>query len=310
MRNSISKKIFFTLLAALLLLQGCGVLFFRDEDLARARREKDMAQFEPYQKSNTVEAYREFITKYPPNMYVQKARENIDNLEFEPYEKADTIAAYTAFTERFPGNRNAEKARNRIDQTNIKDCERIDTIQAYRQFLEKHPDNIFVQTAQGRLQELEFRELAQRLQQKYGFDLLRYRLQVKRLQKELPHESGINLGDFTLFASVEPVQVKKYFKSHLIYSIDLSSLASAPTAVQEKIFDVLISKLIINLLSQFRATPDIDGFSFAFVFSVHQFYGDEKTALEYVFPEREARLFVQNKCDRSELLASMVKRKE
>jgi len=260
-------------------------------------------QYAPYRQRNTIEAYREFIARYPKNMYLETALDQIDNLEFAPYEKADTIAAYTEFVARYPGNRYAVTAKNRIDQATIKDCEGIDTIEGYRQFLEKYPDNIFTLTAQDRLQDLEFRQLSQKLQQQYGFDLLLYRLQVKRLQKELPFESGVNLGDFTLFATVEPVEGKKCFKSHLIYSPDITSLTGTPAAVQEKIFDALISKLIITLANQFRSAPDIDRFSFVIASSLHRFYGDETTVLEYIFPAREARLFAQNMFGRSQLLA-------
>ena len=287
-----------------LFMSSCSfVPAFTEDEYARRQHDEMDGQYAPFRQRNTIEAYREFIAKYPKNMYLETALDQIDNLEFAPYEKADTIAAYTEFVARYPGNRYAVTAKNRIDQATIKDCERLDTIEAYRHFLEKYPENIFALTAQDRLQDLEFRQLAQKLQQQYGFDLLLYRLQVKRLQKELEEVSGISLGDFTLFASLEPAQGMQYFKSHLIYNADLSTLASAPAAEQEKIFDALISKLIICLARQFPNTHGIGGFSFALARSAHRFYGNEKTALEYVFPAREALLFAQNKCDRSQLLA-------
>ena len=288
-----------------LLLPSCAFLpAFTEDEYARRRNEEMQQQYAPYRERNTIDAYREFIARYPKNMYLETALDQIDNLEFEPYEKADTIAAYTEFVAHYPINRHAVAARGRIDQATIKECENLDTIEAYRRFLAEHPNNIFALTAQDRLQDLEFRDLAQRLQQQYGFDLLLYRLHVKRLQKELPNESGINLGDFSLFATVEPVDGKKCFKSHLIYSPDIATLAGEPAAVQEKIFDALISKLLISLANQFRAAPpDIDSFSFAIASSSHRFYGDETTTLEYVFPAREARLFAQNRFDRSQLLA-------
>jgi hypothetical protein len=287
-----------------LVLPSCAFLpAFTQEEYGRRRHDEMDQQFDPYRQRNTIEGYREFISKYPKNMYLETALDQIDNLEFAPYEKADTIAAYTEFVARYPGNRHAVTARGRIDQATIKDCERIDTIEAYRQFLQQHPDNIFAQTAQDRLQELEFRQLAQKMQQQNGFDLLLYRLHARRLQKELPNISGVSLGDFTLFASLEPVQGKQYFKSHLIYNADLTSFAQAPAAEQQQIFDALISKLITSIASQFRTTQGIDGFSFAFARSGQRFYGNEKTALEYVVPVREALLFAQNRCDRSQLLA-------
>ncbi len=46
-------------------------------------------QYDPYRQRNTIEGYREFIAKYPGNMYLETALDQIDNLEFAPYEKAD-----------------------------------------------------------------------------------------------------------------------------------------------------------------------------------------------------------------------------
>ncbi len=184
-----------TVCLVVLLLPSCAFLpALTQEQYGRQRYEEMDQQYAPYRQRNTIEGYREFISKYPKNMYLETALDQIDNLEFAPYEKADTIAAYTEFVARYPGNRHAVTARGRIDQATIKDCERIDTIEAYRQFLQQHPDNIFAQTAQDRLQELEFRELAQKMQQQFGFDLMLYRLHVRRLQKELPayvrHQPG------------------------------------------------------------------------------------------------------------------------
>jgi hypothetical protein len=301
--NCMAKRHILALCILALLLPSCAFLpAFTQEEYSRRRHEEMDQQYTPYRQRNTIEGYREFIARYPRNMYLETALDQIDNLEFAPYEKADTIASYSEFVARYPGNRHAVAARGRIDQANIKNCENIDTIEAYRQFLEQHPDNIFAQTAQDRLQDLEFRALAEKMQQQ-GFDLLLYRLHVKRLQKDLPTISGISLGDFTLFASMETVQGRQYFKSHLIYSSDLNSFARAPVAQQEQIFDALVAKLITSLASEFRTTQGIDGFSFALARSRHRYYGNEKTALEYTFPAREALLFGQNRCDRSRLLS-------
>jgi hypothetical protein len=274
-----------------LLLPSCAFFpAFTQEEYDRRRRDEMDMQFNPYLARNTIEGYREFIAKYPKNMYLETALDKIDNL-----------AAYTEFVERYPGNRHAVTARNRVDQATIKDCESIDTIQGYRQFLERYPDNIFVQTAQDRLQDLEFRDLAGKIQQQYSFDLLMYRLHVKRLQKELPQAGGVSLGDFTLYASLESVQGRLCFKSHLIYSVDLGPFSRAPAALQQQIFDALVAPLIGCLARQFPPARGIDAFSFALTRSAQRFYGNEKTALEYVFPAREALLFAQNRCSRSQL---------
>ena len=286
------------------LLPCCAYLpAFTNEEYARRRHGEMEQQYDPYRQRNTIESYREFIAKFPDNMYVSTSRAKIDDLEFEPYEKADTIAAYTQFVAQYPRNRHAVTARNRIDQANVKDSERIDTIEGYRQFLEKHPDNIFAQTSQDRLQDLEFRELDKELQQKYGFDLLLYRLNVRRLQKELAPAGGINLADFTLFASVEQVKGKKYFHTHLIYGSELSRLDGASKEAPELFFTPIISRLLVYLDKKFANKKAIDGFSFDVSFSDYRFHGDKVVLLEYYFPAASVQLFAQNRLDASQLLA-------
>lgn len=299
------KHCFFCCLYAwTLLLPSCTFLpAFTQEEYGRRRHDEMERQYAPYRQRNTIEGYREFIARYPDNAHLETALDQIDNLEFAPYEKAGTIAAYGEFVARYPRNRHAVTARSRIDQATIRDCERIDTIAAYRRFLEQHPGNIFAQTAQDRLQELEFRQLAETMQRRCGFDLLLFRLHVRRLQKQLPEIAGVGLGDFTLFASLEQVQGRQYFTSHLIYNDDLAAFGRASAAERGMIFSALIAPLIGCLARQPNAPQSIGGFSFALARSRDRFYGNEKAALEYAFPAGDALLFGRGGCTGTQLLA-------
>ena len=289
------------LIVSILFLQSCGVLFQRDKDLKEYQLHKE--QYEPYKLQNTIEGYREFIATYPKNIFVIDAELEIENIEFSSYEQADSVEGYMEFKVRYPDNRHVSKANVKIEQVELKRYEKTDTIEGYKEFLSKYPASTFAMLAKERLQELEFREFDITLRKKYGFDLLLYRLHLRRLKKKLTTVGGINLANFTPFASITTHEGKNYFHTHLIYSTNLSSLDTASKEVSERFFDPLISKSLVYLDSHFMKKEGIDGFSFDVSSSTHSFYGDSKTLLEYYFPLNQVNLFATQKVNNEELLA-------
>ena len=292
---------YFIVIVSLLFLQGCGVLFQRDRDLREFQLHEE--QYKPYKLQNTIEGYREFIALYPENLFVKDAKLQIENLEFSPYEHADSVEGYMEFKMRYPHNRHVFKASVKIEQVEFKRYEKMDTIEGYKELLSKYPESTFAVLAKERLQELEFRKLDSILRKKYGFDLLLYRLHLKRLKKELTTVSGINLGNFTCFASIADHEEKKYFHTHLIYPTDFSCLDATSKEVAERFFDSIISKALLYLDNHFMIKREIDGFSFDLSSSAHSFYGDRKTLLEFYFPISQVNLFAQNKLDKKDFLA-------
>jgi len=300
-----SKKCYYIIvIAGFLFLQSCGVLFQRDKDLKEYQLHEE--QYKPYKLQNTIEGYREFIALYPKNLFVKEAELQIENLEFSPYEHADSVEGYMEFKMRYPNNRHVFKADVKIEQVECKHYEKMDTIEGYEEFLSKYPESTFAVLAQERLQELEFRKLDNILRKKYGFDLLLYRLHLKRLKRKLTTVNGINLGDFTCFASIATHKGEKYFHTHLIYSTDLSYLDVTSKEVAERFFESIVSKALVFLDNHFMIKDGIDGFSFDVSSSAHSFYRDRKTLLEYYFPIRQVNLFAQNKLDKKDLLAQSI----
>lgn len=293
-------------IGSLLSLQGCGMLIFSEEKRAMKKHQIHEDQYNPYKLQNTIEGYREFIAKYPKNLFVNEAKIQIENLEFAPYEREDNIEGYMEFKIRYPDNRHIFKASVKIEQVEFKRYEKMDTIEAYKEFLSKYPDSTLAILAKERLQELEFRDLDKTFRKKYGVDLLLYRLNLKRLKKKLGTIDGVNLGDFICFVSIANHEGKKYFHTHLIYSTDLSYLDSTSKEVTERFFDPLLSKALGYLDSHFMNKDEIDGFSFDISSSAHLFYGDRKIVCEYYFPISEVNLFAQNKLDKKDLLAQSI----
>ena len=301
-----SKKLFFLIvMSSFLFLQGCGVLFLRDDEDKDYKIQKE--QYEPYRLQNTIEGYREFIARFPKNLFVQNAQEQIENLEFAPYEAANSIEGFIEFRIKFPKNRNISRTAIKIEQIETKYYDTVDTIEGYREFLSKYPASTFALLAKERLQELEFRELDGVLQDKYGFDLLKYRLNLRRWQKDVAAEGdGVNIGDFTCFASIVTHEGKQYFHTNLIYTMDLPRADVHAKELSEGIFDRIVSKALIYLDKQFKTKDKIDGFSFDVSSSAHRFYGDRKILLEYYFPKDLVDLFAMGKLDKKELLAQSI----
>ncbi len=290
------------LIGVFLSLQGCGVLIFNEGKRSMREYQLHEEQYQPYKLQNTIEGYQEFIAKYPKNLFVNDAKSRIESLEFSPYEQADTIEGFMEFKIRYPKNRHVFKANVKIEQVELKRYEKTDTIEGYKEFLAKYPESTFAVLAKERLQELEFRKLDGMFIKQYGFDLLLYRLHLKRLKKKLGTVGGVNLGGFTCFASIASHEGKKHFHTHLIYSSDLSYLEASSSEVSERFFDPIISKALVYLHNHFKPNGEIDGFSFDVSSSPHSFYGDSKPLLEYYFPLNQVNLFTQHKLDNKEML--------
>ncbi len=288
-------------LCLFLVLQGCATLLQKDKDLKEYQRDEE--QYQPYKLKNTIDGFKEFIALYPENRFLGEAQLRIENLEFAPYEKADNVEGYMEFKMRYPDNRNIFKASIKIEQAEVKRYEKMDTIEGYKEFLGKYPDSTFAVLAKSRLQELEFRELSNTLLEQYGFDLLGYRLYFKRLKKTLKPVDGINLGDFTFFASLITHKGGNYFHTSLMYPTSLSYLDQDSPEVQELFFNVILSGALVHLDKKFMKKNKIDGFSFDIASSKHSYYGERASILEYYFPLSPVNLFTHDKLDTKDLLA-------
>ena len=289
------------LLCLLFVSQGCGTLFQKDKDLKEYQYDEE--QYQPYKLQNTIDGYREFISLYPKNRFLGEAKLRIENLEFAPYEKADNVEGYMEFKMRYPDNRHIFKASIKIEQAEVKRYEKMDTIEGYKEFLGKYPESTFAVLAKSRLQELEFREFSNTLLKEYGFDLLGYRLYFKRLKKTLKPVDGINLGDFTFFASLITHEGGSYFHTSLIYPTSLFYLDRDSTEVQELFFNPILSSALVHLDKKFMKKNKIDGFSFDIASSAHSYYGDRNIILEYYFPLSPVNLFTHDKLNTKDLLA-------
>lgn len=145
------------------------------------------------------------------------------------------------------------------------------------------------------------------LQEKYGFDLLQYRLALRRLKKDLSRgevkRGEVDLGDFECFASFITYRGEEYFHTHLIYPLTPYYSEASPREAIKRFFDPLISKALVYLHNHFANKNLIDGFSFDVSTSTDYFYGDRITHLECYFPIKQVEHFVTLKIDKNDLFA-------
>jgi hypothetical protein len=286
MKNTTMRLVWYFLSVFFLLLQGCGVLFYREED----ERKRQEAEYRPYQQQNTIAAYQEFMKKYPDNLFVSEAKCTIELLQFSPYEQKDTIDGYREFMKSYPSNRNASRAVEKIDQLEFKQAEDADTIAAYREFLRQHPRSNYIMLAQQRLQDLEFRDLDTTCQKQFKFDLLLYRLNVNRLQQQLKATNPY-LTDFILFASLPQSGGRRCFTTKLIYGDVLLRLNTTIDKSSELFFNAIITKLLVYLDQKFTLKKDIDGFCFIISSSASSFDSDSIASLHYYFSVESVHQF-------------------
>lgn len=89
------------LLLPLLLSTGCS---------------RDARDYEKAQRTNTVEAYQEFIQKHPQSKFAAQAKAGVEELLLKAAEAKNTIADYRDFLKRYPQSKHAPEVAERMRQ--------------------------------------------------------------------------------------------------------------------------------------------------------------------------------------------------
>ena len=228
-----------------LALAACGPRGYVYQNGSRISRKTLLADtqvYQPYRDQNTIEGYHEFLKKYPGNVFTMQARDTLHLLEFKPYEKQDTVEGYLEFKMLYPNNPNVDKANWHIEQVEIKRYDSLDTVAGYRTFLEKYPRSIFANSARERIQELAVREQDRQMSKRYGFDLLKYRYEIRKAGA-----SQSPLWDFQVFAHVSEQNNRAIFITRLLYGT-LPDLQD--DATREQLKNEVVSGLLEIIAAQ------------------------------------------------------------
>ncbi|NMO22271.1 HEAT repeat domain-containing protein [Pyxidicoccus fallax] len=111
-------------------------------------------------RTDTVEAYRDFLREYPKHPDVDAAEARLEELEFEEAKRLHTVIAYKRFLEAYPEAAQARTAKTLLEGLRFNAAKESGTVAAWRQFLQEHPDGAQREEAKRLLGEAEAHELA------------------------------------------------------------------------------------------------------------------------------------------------------
>ena len=259
----------------------------------------DQQIYEPYKLKNTVEGYEEFIAEYPGNQFVGEAKRKIYRLKYDQYLKMDTIEGYREFIRKNPDNPHVKDAFGKIESIEFRRCEKDDTLDAYKYFVAQYPKSYFIDDAKFRIREIEFKQLDEVLRKKFGFDLLKYRLVLRRLKRDLILNDKESVAGFECDAEMTTYQGKTYFLTNLVYNKDFKGFGLFSDGDEEDVFDAVVSEALLYLQAHFRHKGNIAGFGFKLSLSSHSHSGSAKYAT--YFPVKSVSLFCQNVIDKKML---------
>lgn len=112
---------------------------------------------------DTIEAYVEFLDKYPGPPFGKQAQKRVGEIiieaEWQKAKGADTIQTYQDFLQKYRYGKFSQQAKTRISELEAeKICEEVkekDAASDYRYFLAKYPDNDYAEAMRLRLIQLQ-----------------------------------------------------------------------------------------------------------------------------------------------------------
>ena len=107
-----------------------------------------LSRYDNVKEIDTIEAYEEFIQKYPDSEFTIEASKRIEELEFDKAKSKNTIETYNKFIEKYPDSKFVLEAKDNVIA--MKDFENIktkNTIEAFNKFIKEHPNCSLVDKA-------------------------------------------------------------------------------------------------------------------------------------------------------------------
>lgn len=106
-------------------------------------------------RNGTMDAFRNFITRYPESELHEEAKRILDGLEYRPFKIRGTPEALEEFANKYPHNYYANRALKRKDDLLYLPVEATDKISRYRWFISTYPDNPNVVKARERINAIQ-----------------------------------------------------------------------------------------------------------------------------------------------------------
>lgn len=272
------------LLITALIAHGCITV---KKDPYQAELEKRAVEKVVYDKceaKNTIEGYREFIQAHSDSVYVHSANAKIDGILFRPYIKKNTITGYLEFLEKYPGNVNIDIAKRKIETLAFGDSEKKDTVHGYKQYLQDYPKSIFECEARERIHELEFRNLDNELKNLIGFDLLLYRLYLKRLQRKLYKDGQGAIADFECSVVARHTGENAILTTRLLYRNERIPYEIKSGSLTDIFFEAFLENALYSLGHDIKKKGKVKEIRFDVTASPFGFCKPPKSVVLYKFP--------------------------
>lgn len=113
-------------------------------------------EYEKTKRENKLDSFQDFQSKYPNSKYEMEVNMKIEELFFTRAENLNSIEAYQVFVEKYPNSKYAEEANVKIEELFFSRIENMNSIEGYQVFIEKYPKGKFTEKAKEKVVELEF----------------------------------------------------------------------------------------------------------------------------------------------------------
>jgi outer membrane protein assembly factor BamD (BamD/ComL family) len=141
-----SKLVFIIFIISVVLFSGCSTV---------------KKEWITTQQINTVQAYDNFIKKYPSAPQVQKAKQSIESIAWDEALAKDSVDGYEQFLINYPNGANASLANEKLESIAWDEAKHIHTYLAYSRFISKYPKSSHAMEAKARIDSLEWNRILQ-----------------------------------------------------------------------------------------------------------------------------------------------------
>jgi len=112
-------------------------------------------------KLGTLEAYQEFLQKYPASELANNAKREIEKLEWQKTRQQGAQEPYYVFLRKYPKSEFADDAERELEKLNWEEARQQGTQESFRLFLQRHPRGKFAGDAEKKLEKLDWKEARQ-----------------------------------------------------------------------------------------------------------------------------------------------------
>ncbi len=103
--------------------------------------------------TNSIEAYNQFISKYPDSEFAPQAKERSEELYWQQMKKQNLIISYESYLEKYPSGKYAKAAEVKIEDV-VWDSSK--TNQNYEEYLQRYPAGKYAKEGKKRIEEIVF----------------------------------------------------------------------------------------------------------------------------------------------------------